>query len=76
MNGTADPVQAAVLATESLTFFDQKGMVFTNYVPKGKTVNANSFIKALYMFMKVVKEKRPEMCTGEVLIYWDSAHSD
>jgi hypothetical protein len=28
------------------------------------------------MFMKVVKEKRPEMCTGEVLIYWDSAHSD
>jgi hypothetical protein len=65
MNRTADPVQAAVLVTESLAFFDNMGMVFTNYVPNAKTVNANGTIKALRKFEKDFKEKEPEMCAGE-----------
>jgi hypothetical protein len=65
MNGTADPVQVLVHASERLAFFDNMGMVFTNYVSRGKTINANSLIKALHKFEKVFKEKWPEMCAGE-----------
>jgi hypothetical protein len=65
MSGTADPVQAAVYATKSLAFIDNMGMVFSNYVPRGKTVNANCTIKALHKFEKDFKEKEPKMCAGE-----------
>jgi hypothetical protein len=36
-----------------MAFFDNKGRVYTNYVPRGKTLHANYFIKALHMFMKL-----------------------
>jgi hypothetical protein len=65
MNGTADPVQDLVHASERLAFFDNMGMVFTNHVPRGKTINANGIIKALHKFKKLFKEKWPEMCEGE-----------
>jgi hypothetical protein len=65
MNGTTDPVQALVHASERMAFIDNMGMVFTNYVPRGETVNANGVIKALHKFEKVFKEKWPEMCAGE-----------
>jgi hypothetical protein len=58
MNRTADPVQAPVHTTHSLAFFDDKGMVSTNYVPRGKTVNAKFLTKALHMFMN---QKSPNM---------------
>jgi hypothetical protein len=40
-------------------------MVFTNYGPRGKTVNPNGTIKALHKFEKDFKEKEPKMCAGE-----------
>jgi hypothetical protein len=48
-----------------LAFFDNKGMVYTNYVPRGETVNADYVIKALRTFLKVLKEKRPELRAGD-----------
>jgi hypothetical protein len=42
--GQPGPVNAHVHATRSkqmvLVFFNTKGMIYTNYIPKGKTVNA------------------------------------
>jgi hypothetical protein len=65
MNGTADPLQALVHASKRLAFFENMRMVFTNYVPRGETINANGLIKALHKSEKVFKEKWPEMCAGE-----------
>jgi hypothetical protein len=75
MNKTSDPVQALVHASERLAFFDNMGIVFTNYVLRGKTINANGITKALRKFEKVVKEKWPEMCAGEWFFQKDITHS-
>jgi hypothetical protein len=49
--GTPGPVKVKIHDTRTktmvLTFFDYKGMVYNNYVPKGKTVNKGYSIKAL-----------------------------
>jgi hypothetical protein len=50
---TGGPVKAPVNATWHMDFFDNKGRVYTNYAPRGKTVNANCLIKALHVFMKL-----------------------
>jgi hypothetical protein len=43
-----------------LAFFDNKGLIYTNYVPRGTTVNANCIVEALGNLMKIFK-KRPIM---------------
>jgi O-acetyl-ADP-ribose deacetylase (regulator of RNase III) len=58
-----------------MAFFDNKGRVCTIYVPRGKTGNANCFIKALHMFMKLWTEKCPEMSTGEGFFDWDNVQT-
>jgi hypothetical protein len=50
---TAGPDKTPVNATQRMSSFDNKGRVYTNYVPRGETCNANCFIKALHMFMKL-----------------------
>jgi hypothetical protein len=47
-----------------LAFFDWKGLIYTNYVPRGTTVNANYIMEALGKFLKVFRQKRPEMAAG------------
>jgi histone-lysine N-methyltransferase SETMAR len=75
--GTPGPVKAKVQATRTkqmvLAFFDSKGMVYTNNVPRGKTVNADYIIGALRKFLKALKAKRPELVPGEWLLHWDNA---
>jgi [histone H3]-lysine36 N-dimethyltransferase SETMAR len=77
--GTPGPVKARVHAPRSeqmvLVFFDDKGMVYTNYVPRGDTVNADYVIKVLRAFLKILKEKRPELRAGEWYFHWDNAPS-
>jgi hypothetical protein len=34
-----------------LAFFDNEGLISTNYVPRGKTVNANYIVEALSRFL-------------------------
>jgi hypothetical protein len=40
-----------------LVFFDAKGVIYTNYVPKGETVNAEYIKKALARFLKVSRRR-------------------
>ncbi len=47
--------------TMVLAFFDSRGMVYTNYVPKGKSVNGNFIAGALRTFLKHSKKKMPEI---------------
>jgi hypothetical protein len=55
------PIKAKVHANRSkqmvLAFFDNKGLIYTNYVPRGKTVNANYLVEALSRFSAVFKKK-------------------
>ncbi len=56
-----------------LAFFDNKGLIYTNYVPRGTTVNANYIVEALGNFMKILKKKRPIMAAGDWFLHWDNA---
>ncbi len=60
--GQPGPRKARVLETQSkkmdLVFFDTKGVIYTNYIPYGETVNAEYVKKALVRFLKVFREKR------------------
>ncbi len=55
-----------------LAFVDSQGMVYTNYFPRGSTVNATYIIRALGTFLKNLK-KRPETPKGEWFFHWDNA---
>jgi hypothetical protein len=44
-----------------LTFFDSKGLSYTNHVPRVTTLNANYIVDAMGKLLKVFKHKRPVM---------------
>ena len=44
-----------------LVFFDNRGIIFTKYVPKGNTVNIAYIKEARASFLKVFCMKRPIM---------------
>jgi hypothetical protein len=50
-----------------LAFFYSKGLIYTNYVPRRTMVNANYIVKAMGMFMKILRKKRPQMVAGDWL---------
>jgi hypothetical protein len=56
-----------------LAFFDAKGIIYTNYVPKGETVNAEYIKKALARFLKVFKANKPIMSSQDWFLHWDNA---
>jgi histone-lysine N-methyltransferase SETMAR len=68
-------IKAKVHATRAkqmiLAFFDA-GLIYTNYVPKGTTVNAKYIVEALGTFLKVLRKKRPVMAAGEWFLHWDN----
>ena len=75
--GLPGPTKFKMSASRSkqmvLAFFDAKGLIYTNYVPKGQTVNADYIIEALSKFLKTFKQKRPELASGEWFFHWDNA---
>jgi histone-lysine N-methyltransferase SETMAR len=75
--GQPGPVKAKVHATRTrqmvLLFFYSKGLIYTNYVPRGTTVNANYIIEALGTFMKILRNKRPQIVARDWLFHWDNA---
>jgi diketogulonate reductase-like aldo/keto reductase len=75
--GQPGPVKVKVHATRTkqmvLAFFDSKGLIYTNYVPRGTMVNANYIMEVLGAFMKILRKKRPQMAAGDRLFHWDNA---
>ena len=75
--GKPGPMKARVHASRQkqmvLVFFDAKGVIYTNIVPRGQTVNAAYITKALAAFMKNMRTKRPELVSGEWFFHWDNA---
>lgn len=66
-------VQASREKTMVLAFFDNKGLVYTNTVPRGQTVNGSYIVKALTQFMRRLRQKRPDLVEGEWFLHWDNA---
>ncbi len=56
-----------------MAFFDNEGMVYYNLVPQGTTVNGDYVIDVLGRFLKVFKQKRPEMAKKTWFLHWDNA---
>jgi hypothetical protein len=56
-----------------LAFFHSKGLIYMNYVPRETTVNANYIMEALGKFLKIFKQKRLEMVTGDWWFHWNNA---
>ncbi len=50
-----------------------KGVIYTNYVPRGATVNGDYIIKALKSFLKALRLKRPDLEPGEWMFHWVNA---
>ncbi len=77
MKGSPGPIKAKVQATRKkqmvLAFFDSKGLIDTNFVPRGRTVNSPYIIEALARFLKALKEKRPTMMARTWWFHWDNA---
>jgi hypothetical protein len=75
--GTPGPMKAKVAASGTkqmvLAFFDNKGVIYMNYVPRGTTVNGNYIIKALKSVLKALRLKRPDLEPGEWMFHWDNA---
>jgi len=75
--GTPGPIKAKVHASRTkqmvLAFFDSKGLIYTNYVPRGQTVNATYIIEALYKFLKVFRKKRPILASQDWFLHWDNS---
>ncbi len=77
--GQPEPIKARVHANRTkqmlLAFFDNKGLIYTNIMPRGSIVNANYIMKALGTFRKHLRKKRPEMVSEEWFFHWDKAPS-
>ena len=77
LKGQPGPIKAKVQASRTkqmvLAFFDSKGLIYSNIVPRGVTVNAAYIVKALASFMKNLKQKRPYMAAGDWWFHWDNA---
>jgi histone-lysine N-methyltransferase SETMAR len=74
--GQPGPVKAKVHASRMkqmvLAFFDAKGLIYPNYMPRGTTVNAKYIMDARAKFLKVFKQKRPKMAAGDWWFHWDT----
>ena len=75
--GQPGPIKAKVHASRTsqmvLAFFDNKGPIYTNYVPRGTKVNAIYIQGAPGRYQKAFKRKRLEMAAGEWFFHWDNA---
>ena len=75
--GQPGPIKARVHASRQkqmlLAYFDAKGVIYTDYVPKGKTVNAKYIIESLRRFLKIFKQKRKTTASQEWFLHWDNA---
>jgi hypothetical protein len=71
--GQPDPVKAKVHATRTkqmvLAFFNNKGLIYANYVLRGTTVNARYIVEALGKFMKIFMKKRAVMAARDWMFH-------
>ena len=65
--------QASRVKQMVLAFQDREGLIYTNMVPRGTTVNAVYIISALKVFLKRMKQKRLLKKEVGFFLHWDNA---
>ena len=63
-------VQASNTKQMLLTFFELKGLIHTNSMPREQTINATYIRKALGKFMKIFRQKRFIMASEDWFLHW------
>ena len=58
-----------------ILFFDYKGVVYYEWLPKGMTVTASYYISVLHRLKDAVEKKRPELASSGWLLHHDNASS-
>ena len=75
--GTPGPLKAKSQASRQKqmvqAFFDHKGMIYTNMVPRGQTVNAAYIVDTFRTFFKHLNKKRPDLAKRGIIFHWDNA---
>ena len=75
--GSKPPVKALKTFSEKkvmiIPFFDSKGLIYTHYVPKGQTINADYFITVLKTFLRALRERRPHKWSIGWVLHMDNA---
>jgi hypothetical protein len=61
------------LAQETAVFWDQDGILLTDYLPKGQTINAEYYSPLLVQLKEILKEKCRRKFTNIVLFLNDNA---
>jgi len=56
-------------------FWDQEGILLTDYLPKGQTINAENYAFLLLQLKDILEEKRRVRVTKGVLFLYDSARA-
>jgi len=56
-------------------FWDQDGILLIDYLPKGRTINAEYYSSVLVQLQDILKEKRRGKVTKVVLFLHDNASS-
>lgn len=54
-------------------FWDSKGVIFVDYLPKGETINSGYYCNLLRKLREEIKEKRPGMLRKRILFHQDNA---
>ena len=72
-SGSTPPKEAKVISSAgklmASVFWDAKGIVFIDYLQKGRTINGEYFVNLLKQLRKAMKAKRLGKLTKGVLFY-------
>ena len=64
------PIEKKVMV---IPFFTNQGLIYTHFVPKGQTINADYFIEVMKTFRVHLRKKRPDIVDGEWILHMDNA---
>ena len=77
MKGEPAPKKAKTVASASKVmatiFWDARGIIFIDYLQKGKTVNGEYYATLLQRLQQEIKAKRPHLAKKKVLFHQDNA---
>jgi len=62
-----------IMKTMIITFFDTKGTVHFEFIPKGQTVGQAYYVEILKQLHEVVHRKRPELQPNDWILHHDNA---
>jgi histone-lysine N-methyltransferase SETMAR len=70
-------VSKSKIKTKLVVFFDIQGIIITQYVPPGQTVNQSYYIELLTKLRGKIRRKRPELWKNGWILHQDNtpAHS-